>query len=50
MTVVEVKKWRGVQVVGHSKDVVQWWIWLGWRTWDEKWPGIEKVWDRMMIE
>src|SRR6218665_2085028 len=23
MTVVEVKKWFGVQVVGHSKDVVQ---------------------------
>ena len=23
MTVVEVKKWCGVQVVGHSKDVVQ---------------------------
>ena len=26
MTVIEVKKWCGVQVVGHSKDVVQWWI------------------------
>jgi len=26
----------GLQVAGHSKDVVQWWIWLGWRTWDEK--------------
>jgi len=34
-------------VVGHSKDVVQWWTWLGWRTWDEKWPGVEKGWDRM---
>jgi len=32
--VVEVTKWCGVQAVGHSKDVVQWWIWLGWRTWD----------------
>ena len=29
MTVAEVKKWWEVQVVGHSKDVVQWWIWLG---------------------
>ena len=42
MKVVEVKKWCGVQVVDHSKDEVQWWIWLGWITWDEKWPGVEK--------
>ena len=28
MTVVEVKTWCGVQVAGHSKDVVQWWIWI----------------------
>ena len=26
MTAVEAKKWCGVQVVGHSKDVVQWLI------------------------
>ena len=50
MTAVEAKKWCGVQVVAHSKDVVQWLIWLGWKTWDEKWPGVEKGWDRMMIE
>jgi len=50
MAVVDVKKWCGVQVVGHSNDVVQWWIWVGWRTWDEKRPGVEKGWDRMMIE
>ena len=31
-----------VQVAGHFKDVVLWWIRLGWRTWDEKWPGVEK--------
>jgi len=27
-------------------DAVQWWIWLGWRTWDGKWQGVEKRWDK----
>jgi len=33
---------RGSGGIVHSKDMVQWWIWLGWRTWDEKWPGSRK--------
>jgi len=37
-----VKEMVGVQMVGHSKDVVQWWIWFGWRTWNEKWPASRK--------
>jgi len=50
MTMVEVKKLCGVQVLGHSKDVEQWWIWLSWRTWDEEWlrndwEWLEKGWD-----
>jgi len=34
----------GVQVTGPSKDVMQWWTWLVWRTWDETRPrGRERV-------
>ena len=29
-------------MVGYSKDVVQWWIQLGWRTRDENLPGSRK--------
>ena len=41
--VLEVKKWCGVQVVARSfqkRDAVM--NMLGWRTWDEKWPGSRK--------
>jgi len=36
MMMVRVKKRCGVRVADHSRDVVQGWIWLGWRTRDEK--------------
>jgi len=32
---VEEQKKCGAQEANRSKDVKQWWIWLGWRTSDE---------------
>jgi len=49
MQVVGVKKRCVVQVAGHSRDVVQWWIWLRWKTWDENDRGVKKGWNRRMI-